>query len=219
MSKNAIAYYRISTNKQRHSINNQKEVIKEYCSENNINIILEVEEVCSGIKKYQNKLSDTLEMLKRENCILVCSCPDRLTREYSFGKHIIENYDVIFCSDPNMDYETKLNELYFAEKEVKKIRERTKNILNRLKTNGVKLGNPNATFTKEQIEKANIVVKERANKNENNLKAKIFVQSLLISTKNYSEIARKLNENGFKTRGNKEFYATTVKRLIKRYNL
>ena len=219
MSKDAIAYYRISTNGQKNSLENQKEIIKKYCCENNTNIILEVEEVCSGMKKYQNKLSDVLEKLKKESCALICSCPDRLTREYSFGKHIVENYNVIFCSDPDMNHESKLNELYFAEKEVKKIRERTKNILNHLKENGVKLGNPNATFTKEQIEKAHIVAKERANKNENNIKAKTFIQKLLTSTKNYSEIARKLNENGFKTRKNKEFCCATVKRLIKRYDL
>jgi len=219
MSKTAIVYYRASTSGQKHTIDRQKEIIKEYCTKNGIDIILEVEEICSGMKKYQINLCNLLDVLEKEKCILICSCPDRLTREYTFGKYIVENYNVIFCSDPSMSHETKLNELYFAEKEVKKIRERTKNILNHLKENGVKLGNPNATFTKEQIEKAHIVTKERANKNENNIKAKIFIQSLLISTKNYSEIARKLNENGFKTRKNKEFCCTTVKRLIKRYNL
>lgn len=219
MSKTAIVYYRASTSGQKHTIDRQKEIIKEYCTKNGIDIILEVEEICSGMKKYQINLCNLLDVLEKEKCVLICSCPDRLTREYTFGKYIVENYNVIFCSDPSMSHETKLNELYFAEKEVKKIRERTKNILNHLKENGVKLGNPNATFTKEQIEKAHIVTKERANKNENNIKAKIFIQSLLISTKNYSEIARKLNENGFKTRKNKEFCCTTVKRLIKRYNL
>lgn len=219
MSKNAVAYYRASTRKQKNSIDSQKEIIEQYCYENDINIILKVEEISSGMKKFQNKLSDLLEFLKKEKNLLICSCPDRLTREYAFGKYIVENYDVVFCSNPNMNYETKLNELYFAEKEVKKIRNRTKEILKRLKKNGTKLGNPNASFTLEMRMMAYKAIHEKANKNKNNLLAKEIIKSMLVNTNNYSEIARYLNENNYKTSKNKSFCSTTIRRLIKRYNL
>ena len=219
MSKTAIVYYRASTSGQKHTIDRQKEIIKEYCTKNGIDIILEVEEICSGMKKYQINLCNLLDVLEKEKCVLICSCPDRLTREYTFGKYIVENYNVIFCSDPSMSHETKLNELYFAEKEVKKIRERTKNILDHLRVNGMKLGNPNAIITKEQRLNSIKSRKEIALKNKNNILAKEIIESMLLKTSNCSEIARYLNEHKYKTSKNKEFCCNTVKRLIKRYNL
>ena len=46
-----------------------------------------------------------------------------------------------------------------------------------------------------------------------------MISSLLKQTKNNSEIARYLNENGFLTSKGKLFTSTQVIRLINRYNL
>lgn len=216
MTKNMIAYYRASTKHQRHTIEVQKEVVRDYCIKNNIEIILEFEECSSGEKKSQKELCKALNLAEKENYPIICSCPDRLTREYLFGKKICENYDVIFCSNPNMTLSKKLEELYFAEKEVNKIRNRTKEVLKSLKENGVKLGKPNATFTKEMREHAYKVIKENARNNINNIRA--FEEISKNKKLNLTELAIHLNKNGFLTSRGCKFQPTTVKRLLKLYN-
>ena len=84
---------------------------------------------------------------------------------------------------------------------------------------GVKLGAPNAHFTKDQIYHASLVRKEIADKNENNLRAKLMIHSLLASTNNNSEIARILNDNGFRTSKGMLFTSKQVYRIIERYGL
>ena len=88
-----------------------------------------------------------------------------------------------------------------------------------LKLKGIKLGAPNAHFTLEQIKSASIARKQIALDNENNMRAKIMIEALLANTSNCSQIARMLNENGFRTSKNSFFDCKAVKRLIERYNL
>jgi hypothetical protein len=51
------------------------------------------------------------------------------------------------------------------------------------------------------------------------MRAKIMIEALLVNTSNCSEIARKLNSNGFRTAKNSLFDCKAVKRIIERYNL
>ena len=84
---------------------------------------------------------------------------------------------------------------------------------------GVVLGAPNAHFTLEQIKSASAARKQIALENENNMRAKTMIEALLANTSNCSQIAKKLNENGFRTAKNSLFDCKAVKRLIERYNL
>jgi hypothetical protein len=61
--------------------------------------------------------------------------------------------------------------------------------------------------------------KQIADENMNNQRAKCMIESLLASTKNCSEIARILNNNGFRTSKDLLFSSKQVKRIIDRYNL
>jgi DNA invertase Pin-like site-specific DNA recombinase len=218
MSK-AIGYYRASTLHQKYTINVQREVVRDYCRENDIELIYEFEEIASGIEKKQLNLKKALDLSKMNNCPIICSTIDRLTRDYSFGKRICENYNTIFCYSPSMSIKTKLELLSFAEREKQIISERTRATLKSLKKKGVKLGNPNATFTDEM--RANSIASRRKNAqlNENNIKASVKIKELLRETTNLSEIARILNDNGFVTSHGKSFVANQVKRLIKAHNL
>jgi len=218
MSK-AVAYYRASTPKQKHSINVQKEIVREYCSNNNIELIFEFEEIASGKEKTQIELKNVLQLAKENSCAIISTTVDRLTRDYSFGKNIIENYNTIFCCSPNMSLESKLELLSFAEKERQFISQRTKNILSSLKKNGVKLGNPNAHFTKEMQMMAYKKLSENAENNINNKKASSMIKAMLYKTTNLSEIARELNKNGFVTSRGKQFNSKQVKRIIEKYKL
>lgn len=106
-----------------------------------------------------------------------------------------------------------------AQQERELISTRTKAALKIKKEQGYKLGRPNASFTNEQINKASIKRKEIAENNENIRRAKLMIAALIKSTKNKSEIARQLNENGFRTAKDKLFDAKAIDRIIKRYSL
>ena len=215
MGKKAIGYYRASTIYQHHTIGVQKELVNNYCNENGIELLSEFEECSSGDKLHQNRLIEALKLAEVERCSIICLCPDRLTREFSFGKEICENYDVIFCSNPNMGLSEKLEELYFAEREVKRIRERTKSVLRTLKRNGVKLGSPNAVITDEMRENSYKARKRIARENINNLNA--YKEICENKELNLTELANHLNEKGFLSSRGCKFQAVTVKRIIELY--
>ena len=218
MSK-AIAYYRVSRPSQKHSLSVQKELVRDYCNKNKIELIFEFEEITSGEKKKQLELEKALKLLEVNNCPIICTTIDRLTRDYLFGKHICENYDTIFVFSPTMPLETKLELLHFGEKEKQLISQRTKLVLSSLKKRGVKLGNPNANITDEM--RTNSIASRRndARLNENNSKAYKLVCLLLSRGKNFSEIARELNDNGYLTSRNKHWQTIQVQRLIKLYDV
>jgi hypothetical protein len=92
-------------------------------------------------------------------------------------------------------------------------------VLSSLKKRGVKLGNPNANITDEM--RTNSIASRRndARLNENNSKAYKLVCLLLSRGKNFSEIARELNDNGYLTSRNKHWQTIQVQRLIKLYDV
>ena len=93
------------------------------------------------------------------------------------------------------------------------ISQRTKAALQQLKKQGVQLGNKHNFTNAGRLKGAyNNVL--RAKNNENNKRAKAYVNALNTSSFSLRAIATKLNEAGFKTSTGKEFQANTVKRLL-----
>ena len=100
-----------------------------------------------------------------------------------------------------------------AQWERKRISERTKEALSVLKKRGKKLGTPKNLTDVVRLKGRNQQTLN-AKMNENNIKAKSLVKALVKTGMNYSNIARELNESGFKTSKGFEFRFESVKRLL-----
>lgn len=209
--KQVIAYYRVSTNDQNLGIEAQKSIVKQYCEINSAEIISEYEEHESGKNNHRVQLAIALEETVKTGSYLIVAKIDRLTRVAYFGLQLCEKYKIIFCDHPTMG--TLEQSIYFgmAQQEREYISQRTKAALAALKSKGVKLGAPNAHFTNIQRSMALSRRKNNSRNNEANRKAYAI---LSIMTGNWTDKAKFLNDNGFKTSKGGIWRPQQVKRLV-----
>ncbi|MEQ3236189.1 recombinase family protein [Bacteroides cellulosilyticus] len=218
--KKYIAYYRVSTSKQCLGLDAQRTSVHNYLSSNGGELINEFSEKESGKDDNRVTLVEAIKQCKKNNATLIIAKLDRLSRNVSFVFALKDaNIDFLACDLPTFNTLTLAIFIGLAQQEREMISQRTKLALNELKLKGVKLGRPNAQFTDADRAKSAQTNKDNANLNENNLRAKMVIEEMIKTTKNKSEIARRLNENGFKTSNGCEFTPMQVKRLIQRYGL
>ena len=209
--KKVVAYYRVSTNDQNLGIEAQKSIVKQYCVLNSAEIISEYEEHESGKNNKRVQLATALEETVKTGSYLIVAKIDRLTRVAYFGLQLCEKYKIIFCDHPTMG--TLEQSIYFgmAQQEREYISQRTKAALAALKSKGVKLGAPNAHFTNVQRSMALSRRKNNSRNKEANKKAFAIVR---IMTGNWTDKAKFLNDNGFKTSKGGIWRPQQVKRLV-----
>lgn len=215
-----IAYYRVSTKRQRLGLEAQHEIVANWITNNGGEIVDEFSEKESGKNNNRKALYEALKKCKKENCELLIAKLDRLSRNVSFI-FALKDSNVKFraCDLPEFNTMTLAIFSGLAQQERELISCRTKSALKTLKDKGVKLGNPNAHFTSEVRNMAYKAHTASAKANLNNKRASSMVKIMLSYTQNLSQIARELNDNGFTTsRGNK-FNPIQIKRIIQQYNL
>ena len=217
---NYIAYYRTSTKRQNLGLEAQRKVVNDWLIANGGNLIGEFSEKESGKNNNRIELNNAINACQKENCNLLIAKLDRLSRCVSFIFALRDsNVNFIACDLPEFNTMTLAIFSGLAQQERELISQRTKLALNELKRKGIKLGNPNATFSPEIRNMAYDRLKKNAETNPNNKKASSMIKAMLYRTSNLSEIARELNENGFVTSRGKHFNSIQVKRIIDRYKL
>lgn len=216
-----IAYYRVSTKKQSLGLEAQRNAVSNFIKTDEANMLIaEYQEKESGKCNQRKELLNAINECKQRNATLVISKLDRLSRNIAFIFTLKDSGVNFLALDvPNFNTLTLGIFASLAQSERELISQRTKDALKAKKMQGVVLGAPNAHFTLEQIKSASNARKQIALENENNIRAKMMIEALLVNTSNCSKIARKLNENGFRTSKNSLFDCKAVKRLISRYNL
>jgi DNA invertase Pin-like site-specific DNA recombinase len=221
VNMNYVAYYRTSTQRQSLGIVAQRNAVCNFINSDEANILIsEYQEKESGKCNHRKELNNAINECKQKNATLVISKLDRLSRNISFIFQLKDSGVNFLALDvPNFNTLTLGIFASLAQSERELISQRTKDALRAKKLQGVVLGAPNAHFTSEQIRSASIARKQIALDNENNMRAKIMIEALLANTTNCSQIARILNDNGFRTSKNSLFDCKAVKRLIERYNL
>lgn len=218
---NYIAYYRVSTQKQSLGLDAQRNAVYNFINSDEANnLIAEYQEKESGKCNHRKELINAINECKQKKATLVISKLDRLSRNIAFI-FTLKDSGVSFLALDVPNFNTLSLGIYASQAQCERelVSQRTKDSLMALKLKGIKLGAPNAHFTLEQIKSASIARKQIALDNENNMRAKIMIEALLVNTSNCSQIARKLNENGFRTAKNSLFDCKAVKRIIERYNL
>ncbi len=213
-----VAYYRVSTQRQNLGIDAQTFDVHNYVCLNGGKLIAEYTEKESGKNNNRIELNKALDTCKRENATLLIAKLDRLSRNVGFLFTLKDSGITFKALDmPNCNTLTLAIYSGMAQNERELISERTKKALAQKKMQGYKLGSPVAKFTEEMRQKATKEIQRIASENENNKRAMAFIKCLP-SAYSYSEIARKLNNGGFRTSKGNMFRAEQVKRLINRLN-
>jgi len=232
---NYIGYYRVSTDEQGQSglgLASQKLVVGDFIKSVGGNLIAEYQDIESGTSDTRNGLLRAIEQAKAINAIIVVKEFSRITRGgykiqdllLSSGVTCIEAYAQ---HDPEL---VKVIKIEIGKEEVRKIKKRTKDALDQIKinieTNGFhvsksgrvikKLGNPD-NLTEGARLKGIVARKEKALNNPNNMMAGALVVSLRDGGMSYNQIAKRLNESGFKTRRGCDFGRVQAQRLYSMY--
>lgn len=207
MKQTYIAYLRQSTQKQEISglgIEAQREIIRNYLKDRKT--VAEYIETESGKKSDRPKLTEALELCRKTNSVLIVAKLDRLSRNVAFTSKLLESdVEIVFCDFP----------------EANLISQRTKQSLKAKKARGMKLGKPENLMNNwgRAIMNSNMTNHQKALDNPNNKRAVALLKSLVKEERSLSEMARILNSEGFVTAMGKEFRASQVSILLKRYNL
>ena len=222
-----IAYYRVSTKKQSLGLDAQKDIINTYVSLNGGCIVSEYQEKESGKDVHgESRLSnrpiliEALDECTRLGATLIGAKIDRLTRDIEDGAHIYKNCQVQFCDHPDITSLELGIFLGMAQQEREFISQRTKQGMSK---STKKAGNPHLTIKTSEglalIERNHQLIKEnrkaRADRATVNVKAYAAIRYLEGTLR---EKAAYLNRNGFMTTNHKQWYPTSVSRLIARYS-
>ena len=220
---NYVSYLRQSTKKQSLSnlgIEAQREIIQKYLGQ--IKPIAEFVETESGKKTDRPKLAEALDLCRKTKSTLIVAKLDRLSRNVAFTSKLLESdVEIKFCDFPEANRLVLHIIASIAEYEAGLISTRTKQALKAKKARGVSLGKPENLVNnlRKAISKSNLTNKQKALDNDNNRRAIAMLKVMATQDLSLSEMARRLNEEGFVTSQGKQFTAWQVSVLLKRYNL
>ncbi len=224
MKTKYVSYLRQSTRKQEISglgLEAQREIIEKTISHRN-NIIREFIETESGRKSNRPKLVEALELCKKEGATLIVAKLDRLSRNVAFTSKLLESeVEIKFCDFPETNKLVLHIISSIAEYEATLIATRTRQALQAKKERGFKLGKPNNLLDNHQdaLRKSSQTNRTKATENPNNRRAIAMLRVLSAQNLSLSEMARRLNEQGFVTSTGRMFYPMQVKILLSRDRL
>ena len=218
-----VSYLRRSTKKQSLSnlgIEAQREIIQKYLGQ--IKPIAEFVETESGKKTDRPKLAEALELCRKTKSTLIVAKLDRLSRNVAFTSKLLESdVEIKFCDFPEANRLVLHIIASIAEYEAGLISTRTKQALKAKKARGVRLGKPENLVNNlgKAISNSTLTNRQKALDNDNNRRAIAMLKVMTNQDLSLSEMARRLNEEGFVTSQGKQFSAWQVSVLLKRYNL
>ena len=223
MNTTYVAYLRQSTKKQEVSglgIEAQRQIIQKFLGQEKP--IAEYVETESGKRTDRPKLAEALDLCRKTKSTLIVAKLDRLSRNVAFTSKLLESdVEIKFCDFPEANRLVLHIIASIAEYEAGLISQRTKQSLKAKKSRGIQLGKPeNLTNNLDRaIENSRQTIHKKANDNPNNKRAVAMLKVLIGQELSLSEMARRLNEQGFVTSQGKKFTAWQVSVLLKRYNL
>lgn len=216
MSKQAIAYYRVSTQKQGQSglgLDAQRQSVTTY-AKGRYTIAAEFVEVESGKKADRAELTKALAMAKEVGAVLLIAKLDRLARNVAFTSALMASGVQFVAVDmPDANNLTIHIIAAIAEHERELISARTKAALEQAKKRGATLGTPD-NLTNEAREAGHETMRTAAK--EAYKLTYGYLEMLRGNGLTFAAIADKLNSEGHTTRNGKQFSPMTVKRILDR---
>jgi DNA invertase Pin-like site-specific DNA recombinase len=219
--KQFYAYYRTSTKIQNLGIEAQRTSVENYIKSIGGILIGEVEEQESGKNDKRKGLELAVEMCEKNNCTLIISKLDRLSRSISFLFQLRDrvaksNIEIQALDMPSFNTLSLGIYATMAQAEREACSNRTRLALAELKRNGVVLGKPE-NFTQAHREKGAQAMKQKSLTNKINQQATAMIVQYREKGLSYDKIVELLTKNNFFTVTNKVFTSTSVMRLYKRY--
>lgn len=218
-----VAYLRQSTKKQENSglgVEAQREIIQNFLRDKiPVSEYIETE---SGRKSDRPKLIEALAECRKKGATLIVAKLDRLSRNVAFTSKLLESdVEIVFCDFPEANKLVLHIISSIAEYEAGLISQRTKQSLEAKKARGCRLGKPENLLGKldQAVKNSNRTNRRKALDNPNNKRAAAYLRTLVREEISLSEMARRLNEEGFVTARGSMFKASQVSVLLKRYGL
>jgi DNA invertase Pin-like site-specific DNA recombinase len=222
-----VSWRRCSTQKQGRSglgLEAQMSIINYFVNEANGELIADFHEIYTGKNLHGCvELQKAMEFAKKNNATLVIAKSDRFRNlEQALEVYRLMDGSIYFCDVPMAEdkatYKFMLSLGWsLAEREAAITSLRTKQALQAKRERGESIGNPNATLTNAMRTNSIASRRKDAQLNENNRKAYKLAQSLMMQHKTHTEIAKELNDGGYKTSNGKQWHTIQVKRLIALY--
>lgn len=142
--KKAIAYYRVSTDRQGKSglgLEAQADAVSRFAAQEDFQVTAEFTEIESGKKNKHPQLLAALAQCKKQRATLVIAKLDRLGRNVAFISNLMESrVDFKAVDNPHANKLMVHLLAAFAEHEREQISTRTKDALGAAKRRGVQLG-------------------------------------------------------------------------------
>ena len=142
--KNAVAYYRVSTERQGESglgLEAQEDSVHRFISERQIKLVKQFTEIESGKKNKRPFLQEAIRFCKENKTLLIIAKLDRLGRNVAFIAALMESeIEFVAVDYPQADRLILHILAAFAEYERRQISLRTKAALQAAKKRGVELG-------------------------------------------------------------------------------
>lgn len=209
----AIAYYRVSTQKQGKSglgLEAQQSRVREFCAHEIVELLNEYTEVETGkgsdALETRPQLRAALKAAKKAGCYLIVAKLDRLSRDVHFISGLMSNHVPFITVEHGVNADPFMLHIYAAlgEQERRMISQRTVAALQAAKNRGVKLGNQ--TNLTEAQAKGQATNKAQADEFAAHLKNIIYP----LLGNSYNAIAKELNQRGVKTARGGEWTARSV---------
>ena len=212
-----VTYKRVSTKEQGRSglgLNAQERDIRLFLEnyvEEEWEVIAEFTEVDSGADNDRPKLSEAINLAKREQATLLVAKLDRLSRRVSMISSLMEDGQLDFKVAQLPSAEKFQLHIYaaLAEKERDFISQRTKAALREAKARGTKLGG-----LRDKTMRRNVVLKAQAQERAKRLEG--LVRPLRDQGATLRDIAAALNNAGQQTPRGGSWHPTSVSRLLAR---
>ena len=216
-TKTFVAYYRqFEKSKTANSIGTQRTKVAKFLDEHKATAIAEYIENETKNKKTRPALAAAIVVCKKHKAKLLIASLDKLNRDIAFSTVLLDDPKANFvCVElPVASREMLKMRMVFAEWEAKRIGERTKLALDKLRKQGVKLGTPSPEIGSAA---GNIVNVAKADSFADKVAPTVrqIIKKSRAST--LRDIAAAFAKDGLKTpRGNDTWSPTQVKNLLKR---
>jgi DNA invertase Pin-like site-specific DNA recombinase len=221
-TRQAIAYYRVSTERQKRSglgIEAQRAAVERFADAEGIPLVAEFVEAESGkgtdALERRPQLAAALALARHRKCYVVVAKLDRLSRDVAFISGLMAQRVPFIVAELGADADPFMLHLYaaLAEKERRLISDRTKAALAQRKAQGALLGNrSNASEAAARGREVQRVEADRLAAAFLPIIEKLRAQGATT----LAEIAVGLNERGVRTARGARWHVSSVRNLLRR---
>ena len=222
-----VAYYRVSTRKQKQSglgLEAQRTAVSEYARQNGGTVIAEYTETETGKRSDRPNLAEAIGHARLSAATLVIAKLDRLARNVHFTSGLMESgIEFVACDNPDANKLTIHLLAAMAEHEATQISNRTKDALQAAKARGTKLGSARPGHWEGREHRRGWAKATKAAAKKRSRKAREeyaflvpTLQQMQAEGKSFQNLADWLNGQGHTTRRGAAFTSAIVWRILNR---